>query len=40
VVSTGMNPIYEEINGNKVHTKEYIERYMNHKVEKELLEFK
>jgi hypothetical protein len=35
-----MNPIYEEIDGNKVDSKEYTERYMNHKVEQELLEFK
>jgi hypothetical protein len=35
-----MNPIYEIIDGQKVATKEYQDRYMNEKVELELIEFK
>lgn len=39
-MTTGANPIYEVIDGEKVATKEYQDRYMNEKVEQELVEFK
>lgn len=40
IATTGVNPIYEIIGGEKIYTNEYENRYMNEKVEKELVEFK
>jgi hypothetical protein len=40
VATTGINQIYENLEGEKALTKEFLERYMNEKVEKELVDFK
>ena len=40
IVSTGMNPIYTDVDGKKVFSEEYKNRYMNDKVENELVDFK
>lgn len=40
IATTGLYPIYKVIDGQKVFTREYEQRYMNDKVEMELVEFK
>jgi len=40
LVSTGINPIYEIVDGEQIPTKEFMDRYINEKVEKELVDFK
>lgn len=40
IATTGLYPIYTVVEGQKFFTKEYEQRYMNEKVELELVEFK
>lgn len=40
ITTTGTNPIYADAEGKKVFSEEYKNRYMNDKVEKELVDFK